>query len=130
MAYSSHPSGCVLVSDAMPWMDPSKPDGVYPWRENQNVTKTGNKVVLEGTDTLAGSVVPISDCVTNLARYANVPLHTAAMCASGNPAKMLGLESVKGFFKAGCDADLVVLDRITGRVKQTWVAGKLVWKAK
>lgn len=127
MAYSSHPAGCVLVSDAMPWMDPSKPDGTYPWRENQNVVKQGNRVTLAGTDTLAGSVVPISDCVTNLAKYANVPIHTAAYCASSNPAKLLGLERVKGFLKPGCDADLVVLDRVTGQVKQTWVAGKLVW---
>lgn len=127
MAYSAHPSGCVLVSDAMPWMDPSKSDGVYPWREGQNVVKEGNKVTLEGTDTLAGSVVPISDCVTNLAKYAAVPIHTAAYCASSNPAKMLGLEKVKGFLRAGCDADLVVLDKKTGEVKQTWVAGKLVW---
>lgn len=127
MAYSAHPSGCVLVSDAMPWMDPTKPNGTYPWRENQNVVKQGNKVTLEGTDTLAGSVVPISDCVTNLAKYSAVPIHTAAYCASSNPAKMLGLEAKKGFLTAGCDADLVVLDRRTGEVKQTWVAGRLVY---
>ena len=127
MAYSAHPSGCVLVSDAMPWMDPSKPDGTYPWRENQNVTKLGNKVTLAGTDTLAGSVVPLADCVANLARYASVPIHTAAYCASSNPAKMLGLQEIKGFLKPGCDADLVVLDKVTGRVKQTWVGGRLVW---
>nr|CDI52581.1 metallo-dependent hydrolase [Melanopsichium pennsylvanicum 4] len=127
MAYLAHPAGCVLVSDAMPWMDPNKPDGIYPWRKGQNVTKTGNKVVLQHTDTLAGSVVPISDCVTNLARYANIPVHQAAYCASSNPAKMLGLQQLKGFLKPGCDADLVVLDRFTGRVKQTWVAGSKVW---
>ncbi|SPO23220.1 related to N-acetylglucosamine-6-phosphate deacetylase [Ustilago trichophora] len=128
MAYSSHPSGCILVSDAMPWMDPSKPDGIYPWRENQNVVKIGNKVTLQNTDTLAGSVVPISDCVTNLARYANIPIHTAAYCASSNPAKMLGLENVKGFLTAGCDADLVRLDKSTGQVKETWVLGRKVWE--
>ncbi|SPO21911.1 related to N-acetylglucosamine-6-phosphate deacetylase (NagA), putative [Ustilago trichophora] len=128
MAYSSHPTGCILVSDAMPWMDPSKPDGIYPWRENQNVVKHGNKVTLQNTDTLAGSVVPISDCVTNLARYANIPIHTAAYCASSNPAKMLGLQNVKGFLNPGCDADLVRLDKSTGQVKQTWVSGRLVWQ--
>lgn len=127
MAYSSHPTGCILVSDAMPWMDPAKPDGVYPWRQGQNVTKLGNKVTLENTETLAGSVVPISDCVTNLARYASIPLHQAALCASGNAAKMLGLHESKGFLKPGADADLVVLDRVSGQVKQTWVGGRLVW---
>ncbi|SAM80774.1 related to N-acetylglucosamine-6-phosphate deacetylase (NagA), putative [Ustilago bromivora] len=130
MSYSAHPSGCVLVSDAMPWMDPSKPDGVYPWRDNQNVVKTGNKVTLENTDTLAGSVVPISDCVTNLAKYASIPLHTAAYCASSTPALMLGLKERKGFLGAGGDADLVRLDRVTGEVKETWVAGRLVWSRK
>lgn len=127
MAYSAHPEGCVLVSDAMPWMDPRKPDGVYPWREGQNVEKTGNKVTLEGTDTLAGSVVPISDCVTNLAKYASVPIHTAAYCASSNPAKMLNIQHIKGFLRPGCDADLLRLDKVTGQVKETWVAGKKVW---
>lgn len=130
IAYSAHPTGCILVSDAMPWMDPSKPDGTYPWRDNQSVTKRGNKVTLSNADTLAGSVVPLSDCVTNLARYAAIPIHTAAMCASSNPAMMLGLEERKGFLKSGCDADLVVLCKWTGRVKQTWVAGRLVWQRK
>ncbi|GAK63560.1 putative n-acetylglucosamine-6-phosphate deacetylase from carbohydrate esterase family CE9 [Moesziomyces antarcticus] len=130
MAYSAHPAGCVLVSDAMPWMDPNKPDGVYPWRDGQEVEKQGNKVTLQGTDTLAGSVVPLSDCVTNLARYAAVPLHTAAYCASSTPAMMLGIADRKGFLRPGCDADLVVLDKRTGQVKQTWVAGKLVWSRK
>lgn len=130
MAYTSHPRGCILVSDAMPWMDPSKPNGVYPWRDNQNIVKHGNKVTLEHTDTLAGSVVPLNDCVTNLARYASIPLHTAAYCATATPAKMLGLERKKGFLRAGADADLVVLDKVTGEVRQTWVAGKLVWQRK
>lgn len=130
MAYSSHPSGCVLVSDAMPWMDPSKPDGIYPWRDAQNIVKLGNKVTLQNTDTLAGSVVPLSHCVINLARYANIPIHTAAYCATATPALMLGLHATKGFLKPGCDADLVVLDKFTAEVKQTWVAGKLVWQRK
>ncbi|SJX61806.1 uncharacterized protein SRS1_12790 [Sporisorium reilianum f. sp. reilianum] len=130
MAYSAHPAGCVLVSDAMPWMDPHKPDGTYAWRDGQNVTKLGNKVTLQHTDTLAGSVVPLSDCVTNLARYASIPIHTAAMCASSNAARMLGIADRKGFLRSGCDADLVVLCKRTGRVKQTWVAGRLVWQRK
>ncbi|PWZ00535.1 Metallo-dependent hydrolase [Testicularia cyperi] len=127
MAYSAHPTGCVLVSDAMPWMDPSKPDGVYPWRESSNVVKAGNKVTLQGTDTLAGSVVPISDCVTNLAKYASIPIHTAAACATIHPAQMLGLQSTKGSLRPGADADLVRLDKVTGQVKETWVAGSKVW---
>lgn len=127
IAYSANPKGCVLVSDAMSWMDPNKPDGVYDWRDGSSVQKTGNKVVLAGTETLAGSVVPLSDCVQNLAKYADIPLHESAKCASANPAKMLRIEGKKGFLKPGADADLVVLDRTTGEVKQTWVAGQLVW---
>jgi N-acetylglucosamine-6-phosphate deacetylase len=43
---------------------------------------------------------------------------------------MLGIADRKGFLRPGCDADLVVLDKRTGEVKQTWVAGKLAWSRK
>ena len=129
MAYSCHPEGCVLTTDAMPWMDPALPDGTYPWREGQNVTKQGFKVTLEGTDTLAGSVVTMSSCVAALSTYASIPLHAAAKCASFNPAAMLGIQDRKGTLDAGADADLVVLDPRTGDVKQTWIMGKKVFDA-
>lgn len=127
MAYLTHPSGCVLISDAMPWMDTSKPDGIYSWRKGHTVVKIGNKVTLEGTDTLAGSVVPLSDCVINLARFACIPIHTAAYCASSTPAEMLRIQHRKGFLRPGCDADLVRLDKVSGRVKETWIGGHQVY---
>ncbi|PWN50657.1 Metallo-dependent hydrolase [Violaceomyces palustris] len=128
MAYSCHPEGCVLTSDAMPWMDPEKPDGIYDWRENQRVVKKGYQVTLEGTTTLAGSVVPMDACVRGLSRFASIPLHTAAKCASTHPSRMLGLDKIKGVLQPGADADLVVLDKKTGAVLSTWILGEKAWQ--
>ena len=52
LAYSAHPRGLVLVTDAVMFMGCE--DGVYDWNNGQKVEKRGSKVTLEGTDTIAG----------------------------------------------------------------------------
>ncbi|KAG6850851.1 hypothetical protein H0H93_007469 [Arthromyces matolae] len=101
LAYSAHPDGCVLITDArltldiaQKILDPNLRDGIYEWRDGQRFVKEGYKLYLEGTDTLAG--------------------------------RCLGLESRKGTLRAGADADFVVLDR-RGTVISTWVRGKEAW---
>lgn len=44
----------------MPMLDPHKPDGVYDWRDGKRLVKTGEKLYIEGTDTLAGRQVHYS----------------------------------------------------------------------
>jgi len=39
---------------AMSFLDPHLPDGLHDWRDGRRVFKKGDKLVIEGTDTLAG----------------------------------------------------------------------------
>ena len=48
VAYSTHPKGCVLVTDAMAVL--GLPDASYPWTNGETLEKTGSKLTLKGTD--------------------------------------------------------------------------------
>ncbi|KAK7057577.1 carbohydrate esterase family 9 protein [Favolaschia claudopus] len=129
LAYSSYPEGCILITDAMKILDPNLRDGIHEWRDGKRFVKEGYKLYLEGTDTLAGSVVTLDSCVRNFSRFTGCSLGEAIKCATYNPAKCLGIENKKGTLRPGADADLVVLDR-QGNVVSTWVKGRQVWGSK
>ncbi|CAL1711978.1 unnamed protein product [Somion occarium] len=126
LAYSAFPEGCILITDAMKILDPHLRDGIHEWRDGKRFVKEGDKLYLEGTDTLAGSVVTLDKCVRNFSRFTGCSLGEAIKCATLNPARCLGIENKKGTLRPGADADLVVLDR-KGYVQSTWVKGKEVW---
>jgi len=127
LAYTAHPEGCILVTDAMSFLDPHLPNGSHEWRDGRRIVKDGDKIFLEGTDTLAGSIITLDACVRNFSLFTSVSLSSAIRCATYNPAKCLGIENKKGTLRPGADADLVVLDKNDGTVLSTWVAGKKVW---
>lgn len=55
IALNAHPEGLVLVTDAMHLV--GLPDGAYQWSNGNDVShivKKGSKLVLEGSDTIAG----------------------------------------------------------------------------
>ena len=53
VAYTAHPDGCILVTDAMSVL--GLPDGDYEWTNGEIIEKKGIKVTLKGTDgTIAG----------------------------------------------------------------------------
>ncbi|KAF5393371.1 hypothetical protein D9757_000502 [Collybiopsis confluens] len=126
LAYSAHPEGCILITDAMKILDPNLRDGLHDWRDGKRFVKEGDKLYLEGTDTLAGSVVTLDKCVRNFTRFTGCSLAESIKCATFNPAKCLGIENRKGTLRAGADADLVIFDA-RGVVQSTWVGGKRVW---
>jgi len=126
LAYTAHPEGCILVTDAMSMLDPHLPDGVHEWRDDKRLVKNGDKLFIEGTDTLAGSVVTLPKCIRNFMAFTSSTLSQAIKCATYNPAKCLGIEARKGTLRAGADADLVVMNQ-DGEVLSTWVGGKMVW---
>ena len=41
-------------------LDPNLKDGVHEWRDGKRFVKSGDKLYLEGTDTLAGRCVTLS----------------------------------------------------------------------
>lgn len=107
-------------------LDPNLRDGAYDWRYGQRVVKAGDRLFIEGTDTLAGSVIPLGACVRNFARFTACALGAAVACATVHPARCLGIDARKGTLRAGADADLTVLDA-GGNVLATWVRGHEVW---
>ncbi|KAL5478928.1 NAG2 [Sanghuangporus weigelae] len=127
LAYTAHKEGCILVTDAMKILDPNMPNGTYDWRDGRRVVKEGVRLYIEGTDTLAGSVVTLDTCVRNFVRFTGATLGEALKCATYNPAKCLNIETKKGTLRPGADADLVVLNK-EGQVLSTWVRGRRVWK--
>lgn len=74
---------------------------------------------------LAGSALTMAEAVRVIAEKTETSLEDAVRMASLNPARLLGLDNVKGSIAAGLDADLVVADdhiRIVGSV----VAGRVM----
>ena len=129
LAYDAHPNGCVLVTDAMPMMDPNLEDGIHCWRDGRNLEKIGPKLYLQNTKTLAGSASSLDQCVRNMKDFTSSLTYANALnCASNHPAQLLKLKS-KGNLNLDSDADLVLIDRITGHVKGTWILGKQVYKS-
>ena len=78
------------------------------------------KVVLAGTNTLAGSAARMDRCVQRFAAVAGKVL--ALECASLHPALFLGFAN-KGRLQFGCDADLVLLDHDL-EVQRTFIGGQ------
>ncbi|TIA72550.1 hypothetical protein E3P91_01967 [Wallemia ichthyophaga] len=128
LAYDAHPSGCILVTDAMPLMDPHLGDGIHDWRDGRRLFKQGARLYLENTTTLAGSASTLDECVRNLKSFTNSRCFGGALaCASYHPASLLQLTH-KGNLDVGSDGDLVIVDRYTGKVKATYVKGESVYR--
>ncbi|KAF9268583.1 Metallo-dependent hydrolase [Marasmius fiardii PR-910] len=126
MAYSTFPEGCILMTDALHILDPHLQDGVHEWHHGKRLFKDGDKLYVDGTNTLAGTCVPLDKCVRNLAAFTKISLGEALKCATFNPAKCLNIEGRKGTLRPGADADLVILDH-HGIPQSTWVKGRRVW---
>ena len=132
IAYKSHPSGLVLVTDSIAAM--GLDEGVVHIGKQQVeiVTDPANKrlrsAYLQGTKTLSGSVATMDECVINLMSATGCSIVEAAKCASEHPAKMLGLYPSKGSLCFGADADFVFIDEAVN-VKATFINGDLVWSS-
>ncbi|MFH1037357.1 MAG: N-acetylglucosamine-6-phosphate deacetylase [PVC group bacterium] len=77
--------------------------------------------------TLVGSTVPMNHALRNFTQFTGCSLSDALMLATGNPARLLGIEDRKGDIRRGMDADLVVMDRHCA-VKRTIIAGETVYR--
>ncbi|KAF9106655.1 hypothetical protein BGX29_008804 [Mortierella sp. GBA35] len=122
IAYDSHPEGVILVTDAMSAMGLSP--GNYRLG-NMDVTKEEDRVVIEGTDTLAGSVITLDACMRNFIQFTSCSLIEALEAVTLHPAVLLGIQENKGVIKPGADADLVFLSDDL-YVKRVFVAGEEV----
>jgi N-acetylglucosamine-6-phosphate deacetylase len=117
--YKANPSRTMLVSDSTDLT--GLPDGHYRGREKRN-----GAVVIEGTDTLAGSCVSVDQCVRNLMSWTGCNIAEAVHTVTETVASFMGLED-RGKLEPGRRADFVVLDD-EGHVRETWIAGVKVWE--
>jgi N-acetylglucosamine-6-phosphate deacetylase len=130
IAYAAHPEGMILVTDAMSLA--GLPDGTYNWTNGDSIVKKGSNLTLDGTDKIAGGCATLLDCVNNFLNWSNASIPEAVRAVTVTPAKMLGLEGVKGCLGADADADLLVLsEEVDGEgkrllVDQVWKFGRLV----
>ena len=100
---------CVLVTDA------SSPAGAAPGRyylgrQAVDLNEQG-RVVLAGTDRLAGSALTMIDAVRNVMRMAGLNLSDAVRLATVNAARAVQMPGRQRGFVVGERADLVVLSK-------------------
>lgn len=122
LAYSAHPKGCVLVTDSMAAMGCD--DGELDLGDVKVIVKN-NKATVAGTDTLAGAVTMLDECLRIFMSFTGCSLPDAVRCVTVNPARILGR---RGDLHVGGNADFVVLDKETHSVLKTYIAGKMVFE--
>ena len=98
------------------------PDGDY--QVNGRTLSVINKRVYTEDGTIAGGSACLVDCVRNLVSI-GVPLETACMMASKNPAETVGVYDKKGSLTVGKIADIVILDKDLN-VKDVILRGKVL----
>ncbi|KAI0392293.1 carbohydrate esterase family 9 protein [Xylariaceae sp. FL0594] len=129
IAFNAHPDGFILVTDAMHLV--GLPDGTYPWTNGDSesrIIKRGPKLILEGSDRIAGSSITLIECVNNFLAWTGASVPQALKAVTTTPASMLGLKGVKGCLEDGADADLVVFsENVTPQGASQLVIDE-VWK--
>ncbi|EAW15087.1 N-acetylglucosamine-6-phosphate deacetylase [Aspergillus clavatus NRRL 1] len=126
IAYNAHPEGLILVTDAMKLC--GLPDGVYDWTNGERIVKTGARLTLEGSDKIAGSSATLIECVNNFRRWSGASTAEALNAVTATPARLLGLQGVKGTLDGGADADLVVLSDEERPFSEPTLTVCQVWK--
>ncbi|KAJ3266682.1 putative N-acetylglucosamine-6-phosphate deacetylase [Chytriomyces hyalinus] len=108
IAYVAHPDGCILVTDAIA---AAGMEGDVFSLGTMTVRRISEvEVVIDGTNTLAGSVVTMPYCIKNLVRFTGCTLAQAINAATIAPAKSIGISDRKGTLMPNTDADFVILD--------------------
>ncbi|XP_005948047.1 N-acetylglucosamine-6-phosphate deacetylase isoform X3 [Haplochromis burtoni] len=124
IAHRAHPSGLVLVTDAITAM------GLPPGRHTlgqQVIEIQGLHAYVAGTKTLSGSIATMDMCVRHFKQASGCSVQEALEAASLHPAQLLGISPKKGKLDYGSDADLVLLDEGL-HVKATYISGEEVWR--
>ncbi|CAJ1075916.1 N-acetylglucosamine-6-phosphate deacetylase [Xyrichtys novacula] len=124
IAHRAHPSGLVLVTDAITAM------GLPPGRHTlgqQVIEIQGLHAYVAGTKTLCGSIATMDMCIRHFKQASGCSVEEALEAASLHPAQLLGISNRKGNLDYGSDADLVLLDDALN-VKATYILGEEVWR--
>ena len=101
------PDQLVLVTDAIDAAGVG--DGQYVLG-GQAVRVLDGQARLASTGSLAGSTLTMAEAVRRAVRDSGLSIEVASAAASGNPARVLGLQDIVGAISSGRSADFVVLD--------------------
>lgn len=124
VAYRTNYPALCLVTDAITALGFS--DGIYNLGE-ATIRVTGERAVIDGTDTLCGAITSLFKAVQKLIKGARCTLEEALEAASFHPAQALGIEHSKGTLDYGSDADFIILDTSEMKLLSTWIAGECVY---
>eukprot|EP01056_Protomagalhaensia_sp_Gyna25_P005612 Protomagalhaensia_sp_Gyna_25__5611@NODE_779_length_2635_cov_41_902928_g611_i0_p1_GENE_NODE_779_length_2635_cov_41_902928_g611_i0NODE_779_length_2635_cov_41_902928_g611_i0_p1_ORF_typecomplete_len480_score70_69Amidohydro_1/PF01979_20/3_3e24Amidohydro_3/PF07969_11/13Amidohydro_3/PF07969_11/3_3e08_NODE_779_length_2635_cov_41_902928_g611_i05051944 len=125
IAYRLNKQGLCLITDAISAL--GLPDGNYNIGQVPiEVFGKPRRAYVQGTETLAGVVASMDECVRFFVKTTQCPLAYALTAASLHPAEMLGVSSIKGHLNPGADADFLIIDDDV-RVFQTWINGELAY---
>jgi N-acetylglucosamine-6-phosphate deacetylase len=113
----------MLITDAIEATGLS--DGDYDLGGQTVSVKEGIARIANGA--LAGSTLTMDKAIRNMVAFTDLPLQKIIGMASAVPARAMKLPN-KGQLKAGCDADVVLLNREL-EVMLTIVGGKIVYQA-
>ncbi|KAJ1894156.1 N-acetyl-glucosamine-6-phosphate deacetylase [Kickxella alabastrina] len=119
IAYYAHPEGACLVTDAMSAQ--CLPDGFYKLGE-MDVDVNDGHVYIKGTDTIAGSIITMAECVRKFIKFTGASKVEGLENATLHPAQMLGIANKKGNLVHGADADIIILDNNL-HVQRIFIAG-------
>lgn len=111
----------IMISDSM--MATGMKDGEYSLG-GLPVTVRGNLATLKD-GTIAGSATNLMDCVRKVVTM-GIPLETAVRCATYNPAKAIGVDTVCGSIEAGKYGDCVLLSKDNLATQKVIFGGKVV----
>lgn len=124
IAHASRPDRLILVTDSIAAMGLSA--GQYHLGTMQVTIKDG-QAHITGTDTLAGAIVTMDACVQNLRQFTDCSPAAAVLAATRNPARLMGLYPKKGALQVNSDADILLLDPDTLKVRATIKSGQIVF---
>ncbi len=96
----------VLITDSM--QAAGMPDGEYEIGGVKVIKENDMVKTKEGA--LAGSTLNLLDAVKNLTKFSTATLAEAVVCASQNPAKVVGINNITGSIEVGKRADITILN--------------------
>ncbi len=96
----------VLMSDSM--SAAGMEDGKYNLGGQEVYINDRKATLIDGT--IAGSTTNLMECM-KIAYKSGIPLEKAIKCATINPAKVIGVDSIVGSLKVGKSADIVILNK-------------------
>jgi N-acetylglucosamine-6-phosphate deacetylase len=117
---SRMPHRLVLVTDAIDATGVG--DGVFTLG-GQRVRVQDGSARLATSSSLAGSTLTMDEAVRRAVTDSGLPIEVASASASGNPARVLGIDGQVGAITSGLEADLLVLDPDL-RVSAVMASGK------